>query len=186
MQLPPLPPTERGRWAWCAAIVALVALATLLTAHVQRHVRGPRDESECRIVQVTAADASAALLAQRRPLVIEDRVVDPAQLLDTVFRWQYVRTTRYAVGPGQSALAAGRFTLLWFDPALERDGGSGGGGNAVAIHCSVASLLVRLGSGMVLVLPPGWTFEPTSLLGQPCVAVRLDDPVSVTFSPKHE
>jgi hypothetical protein len=159
-------------------LLLAAALAVVAAAHVRRHVRGPREARDATILQAPAARVTAALLAERQPLVIDERVVDPTELLRTVFRWQYI----WASGPdpcpapppaGAAAAAAplessARFTLLWFSAGAEADAG-------VLIQSRVADVLVRLAVGRVLVLPPGWRYSPTRA---GCLRVRLEDPIT--------
>jgi hypothetical protein len=152
------------------AAVVVVALVLLLPlAHARRHLRGPR-AGDCAIVQVDAARLTPGVLASRRPIVVQDRMVDPAsELRRTAFRWQYVRAVGPDVAPAQAQTRA-RFTLLWFDAP---DGGD------VLIHAPPACAeptLVRLARGMVLVLPPGWAYACTAA---PAARLQLHDPASV-------
>jgi hypothetical protein len=131
---------------WLAAAVVLLMLA----AYARFYLTAPPGVT---ILQTAAARCTPALLAERRPLVIEDRAVRHEELLRTVFRFQYVRATpRQRLPPGAPPRSArARFTLL-FDDTTDAD--------VDLLHPSGSDGIVRIAlrRGQTLVLPPLWTY----------------------------
>ena len=161
-----------------AGAMVLLVFTLLLIAHARAHFRCQREYTQ--IIQAAVSAVTPEMLAERRPVVIEDRLVgDPAEsLARTVFRWQHVR--RRAATPCRLDAfthTRARFTLLYFeaptaaDPSVvirPREGDDDGDGIAVV-----------LAVGRVLVLPPGWRFLP---LASNCRSVEIDDVFSALFS----
>ena len=105
------------------------------------------------VLAVHAAECTPGLLAERRPVLIQDHAARPeADLPATVFRGMHVRADppRDAAG---CRVSHARFTLL-FDPAADP-------GHVEIRHPARGeqeAVRVRMRRGQTLVLPPGWVF----------------------------
>lgn len=154
------------------ALASAIAIALLLAfAHVHRHAGGPRDPSDCEIVQRAASGVTPDVLARRVPVVVQDRMVDPGiQLSETVLRWQFASAhgpDELAPSPAHTTVA--RFTLLWF---AREGGGSVDMRPATLGRDVVPDTQLRLGGGMALILPPGWLYAAAS---PSCRRLQLHD-----------
>lgn len=167
---------------WWVVVLAVVA-AVVACAHARRYRTGS-SSSETTILQVRLEDAKPDLLEERRPLVVEDRLVDPASsLLATLLRWQYVwRGPMGEACPVAPAftLARCRFTLVYFGGAGPPDPPSIASIASIASNASddfelsesvdvilqrgepggasEQSVAVRLVSGRTLIIPPGFRY----------------------------
>jgi hypothetical protein len=105
------------------------------------------------MLQASAASCTPALLAEKRPIVIQDRVVRHEDLLTTVFRFQHLyASAREGLPPDpRPRRSRARFTVL-FDP--DRDV------RVDVLHPDGDGGLVRvaLGRAQALVLPPRWCY----------------------------
>jgi len=195
-------PTYDNPWnssSWWVVALAIAALAVVL-AHARRYYSTATYGGEgdpIQILQTRLEDATPELLAERRPLVIEDRLVDPAtDLLKTLFRMQYVWKSRAERCPDVAAgfgVARARFTLVFFLPTpTDSDAGAEGGDFDVVIRRPAGRALddeedgdggvaVRLAPGRTLVLPPRWRY---ATLGdaRSATQVRLHDSISVLLN----
>jgi hypothetical protein len=147
-------------------IVILVVVAILVAAHVRNHL------TPCKGVQIVQAPLSRCtpeLFAEKRPVVITDRVVDHRDLPRTVFKCQHLWTGRprqvvenagNAGNAGNDGIAGkahrsmARFTLLFSTTPTSID----------IAHPRHPSDIVRivLDAGRTLVLPPLWYYTVSS------------------------
>ena len=113
-------------------------------------------------MQAPLSEVTPELLAERRPIVVDERLVDPAGFAaSAAFRWQHVWRSAEPEACRLDAFAStspARFTLLFFDSTessqptiVIKTALSGDDGEAVA---------VRLAPGRVLIMPPGWRYLP--------------------------
>lgn len=98
-------------------------------------------------------DIDVELLNERQPILIQDAVIDPSSLFDTVFKRQYLthETVTNNCDPNVKAVCipcCARFTLIFcdsFDDTL------------VSLHRQGRHVVdVKLSNGEVLVIPRGW------------------------------
>ena len=164
-----------------AIVIAVVAIAVLTLAHARAHFKGVGDDAE--ILQAPVSGVTAEMLAERKPIVITDRIAGdhPVDALArTVFRWQHAtRSKETPCRLDAFERSRARFTLVYFssafaDPAFADPPAlvikpSEGEGDGVAVLLAV---------GRVLVLPPGWAFLP---LAAGARMVRLDDVFTAIF-----
>jgi hypothetical protein len=166
----PLPPLKYSmhRRAYAAVLGGVLLLA--VAAYVRYYLR-PCDGA-FQILQVPLDRCRPEVLAEKRPLVLAERVVDHDDLLRTVFRWQHVRAVRDRVHPASGEhVASARFTLL-FDAERDVD---------VDIAHPVAAqqaARVKLRRSQTLVLPPMWRYSVTA----GCAQLRLYDPLFLLMS----
>ena len=155
------------------AVIAAVLVAILAVAHVRRYYRG----GDATIAQARLDAVTPALLAERRPLVVEDVLVSPGELAASpVFRWQHVWRSRAEPCDGKGTLATARFTLLYYEHGAGGDRGAGGDVviEPPASAAAAGAAAVRLVPGRVIVLPPRWRYYG----GTGLMRVRMHDPVS--------
>ena len=135
----------------CWIIIAIVAV--LIVGHVRRYSTPCED---VQILQVPLASLTPALLAERRPIVVQERMVDPKDLLDTVFKWRYLFVVQGKKGQGGRQLRNtwARFTLIYGLGEEEEE-------HVVELtHPSFPAEPVEivLRRGRTLILPPWWTY----------------------------
>lgn len=154
---------------WVVAIA--IAVAALFLSHAKLYLNPPQGQ----ILQAPLSGVTTELLGERRPLVIEDRVVDPLDLARTVLRGQYAWSSGAERCPDEPCVSSARFTLVYF---ATTDG-------TIVIECakctpptSPGPVAVVLVAGRVLVLPPGWRYTPSG----PATRVRLHDPATAVMS----
>ena len=111
---------------------------------------------DMQIVQTSLRKCTPDLLAEKRPVVLEDRVLDHGDLLGTVFKFQFVTSERSPSSLAETAYKTpARFTLLFLD------------GEDVTTHVDIVHPVpgtggarVVLRRGTTLVVPPRWTVTP--------------------------
>lgn len=158
-------------WRRVLLLLAVVVGVCLLLAHVRAYYVGAGVAAT--LIQVSAADATSDLLAERQPMVLMDALVVPDHLalMRTLFRWQYlVARRRVGVSDG---FAAARFTLL---TSFSSDAAEAA---VVSISCGSTAVDVRLARGRTLVLPPRWAWRSA---GAELVESALHDPVTLLLS----
>jgi hypothetical protein len=178
---------------WWAVALAVV-LVLLFASHARLYYTGGGCGGAS-LLQASVDTVTSELLAERRPIVIEDRVVNPADLVATVFRWQYA--WRSGVEPCRLdafETCRARFTLLFF---LEGDDSTvvikapTNTNTNTNTHTNTdtdtdthtdtnTDIAVRLAAGRTLVLPPMWRYLPLSVGAR---RIRLHDPVSLLLQP---
>jgi len=168
---PPIAKRSRASPPWWV-VAATVACVALFLSHARLYLSTPHGE----ILQAPISRITAELLSERRPVVTEDRVVDPTELVRTVLRWQYVWSSGSGPCPEGASVSDARFTLVFFPLS---DG-------TVVIECArpeavpTPPVAVMLAAGRTLILPPGWRYSP---MGQTAAQrVRLHDPVTAIMS----
>ena len=171
---------KTGDWIRFAAVTAGALLIVLTLAHARAHYRRPRDDEAVEIVQATVSTVTSEMLAERRPIVITDRLAgDPVEsLARTVFSWQHV--TRSADEPCRMDAferTRSRFTLVFFDASATIVGDPSVVIKPVGEE-SYDGVAVVLAVGRVLVLPPGWRFLP---LAAGARRACLDDVFTAVF-----
>lgn len=183
-QRPAASVVRRSTLPWWVVILAVV-VTIVACAHAHKY-RGGGGGVQTTILQVRLEDAAPDLLEERRPLVIEDRLVDPAgSLLSTLLRCQYVWRGPYGeacpVAPAFE-LARCRFTLVFFVVADD----AASSVDIILRRQDVAvAVAVRLVSGRVLVIPPGFSYAvaespPSSVFVQ---RLRMHDTATAILSP---
>lgn len=161
-------------WRRVLFLLAVVVGVCLLLAHVRAYYSGAGGGVAATLIQVSAADATSDLLAERQPMVLMDALVVPDHqaLMRTLFRWQYlVARRRVGVSDG---FAAARFTLL---TSFSSDAAAAA--PVVSISCGSTAVDVRLARGRTLVLPPRWAWRSA---GAELLESALHDPVTLLLS----
>ena len=167
---------------WWAVALAVV-LVLLFASHARLYYTG----GGASLLQASVDTVTSELLAERRPIVIEDRVVNPADLVATVFRWQYA--WRSGVEPCRLdafETCRARFTLLFFlegddsTVVIKAPTGTNTNTNTNTNTDTYTDIAVRLAAGRTLVLPPMWRYLPLSVGAR---RIRLHDPVSLLLQP---
>jgi hypothetical protein len=162
-------------------IVAVVAVVALLAAHARLYAWPPDGGV---ILQAPLASVTPDLLAERRPLVIEDGVVDPRDLLTTVLRWQTCWHSDVEACPaGVEARTDARFTALYFAAASDAQQQEQQQEQSPAVVIEQRSrpgqeTAVLLHDARVLLLPPGYRYRPLST----ALRIRAHDPFTVLLS----
>jgi uncharacterized cupin superfamily protein len=173
-------------WLGFFAVASIALLVLLALAHARANLRLPAASEDLEILQATVSTITPEMLAERRPIVIIDRIAgDPVEsLATTVFRWQHMtRTSDRACRMDAFERSRARFTLVHYPYDEHADSLSSDGGAVVVkpagdeAHDGVA---VLLSAGRVLVLPPGWRFLP---LVAGARRARLDDLFTAVASP---
>ena len=167
-----------GTVLWLALALAAIVL---VLAHARAHFRPTELEQ---LVQAPLSAVTPDLLAERRPILVEDRMVDPASLARSpLFRWLVVsRGTPQPRSPADGfATTRARFTLVFYVEDQPSDPSSGPVPNVVLKDSRGADVVVRLAPGRVLVLPPGWRYMPLSASPR-ALTVALDDAFSYFFT----
>lgn len=149
----------------------LILLGLLVAGVYLRHcTRVPPD---VQIVQPTLEGCGPAILAERRPIVLTERLADHGELLNTVFKWTYLWSSGPSeVAPGEDGRASAwtRFTIL-YDPDKDVDVDIAPPTTSGSPTTSEDDKVrVRLRRSQTLVLPPSWRYS----VSQPgCRAIRL-------------
>lgn len=115
------------------------------------------------ILQTDVARCTPDLLAEKKPIVLQDRVVDHRALLTTVFRYQFVASDTCKPPSGKRTNA--RFTVL-FNPRSDCEIDIGH-----PHHHESRVTRVRLPKNMTLIMPPRWFVSAPSDVG----TIRLYD-----------
>jgi hypothetical protein len=160
-----------GASATNAAIVAIV-LAIVLP-HVMLYLRPSSVRHE--ILQTGIANITPDLLSSRNPIVIEDGVVDPRDIVRTALSWQHVWASPVEkCAEGVETLARARFTILYFPVATS---------GTVTVRIASASgdraTIVILEHGRALLIPTGCRYFPSS---PDAHRIRVHDPVTALMS----
>ena len=136
------------------ATIAIVIVAVLAFAHARRYFRAFNDSSDSiTILQASLEDATSDVLGEWRPLVIQDRLVEPENALaSTLLRWQYVwKSGVQPVEYGQSYRSLCRFTAIF--PSSEYDT------RILLSRDNNDDVEVVLSMGRCIILPPGFTYS---------------------------
>ena len=139
------------------AAAAVVVVAILLAAHVRHHLT-PCEGVQ--ILQASLAQCTPSIFAEKRPVVITDRVVDHDDLRRTVLRYLHLWGGRQSeVEPGKRTRAVARFTLLFLSAAVATSAAA-----VDIVHPKHPNEVVRvvLAAGRTLVLPPLWSYLTAS------------------------
>ena len=156
-------------------LLALTIVIVLL--HVHAHLT-PCEGVQ--ILQATLSQCTPALFAEKRPIVITDRVVNHADVWEkTAIRYQHVWSgTQVEVVPGKRSRAIARHTLLFIDDVKGDVKGYVKGyaiGSALIGNTTVDIshpkhpndvVRVVLSGGRTLVLPPMWYYQVTGSGGK--------------------
>lgn len=141
------------------AVAAAIVVAAVAVVYVRWSLTPC---SGCHVLQTRLATCTPELLAEKKPIVIQDRVVDHRKLLDTVFKYQFIMRKDAGGGDGGSwggdakggmatvsTTTDARFTLF-YDPRADFE--------VDLVHPSDKSVIarVRVPSGMTIVVPPLW------------------------------
>ena len=134
-------------------VAAMVALLVVAVAYTRWHLT---PSGECTLLQTRLDSVTPELLAEKNPVVLLDRVTRHADLLRTVFRFQYVWAASPAAATGDWQEARSRFTLLCAPPIDGYDGAL-----VDITHPRRVGGIVRvvLRPGQTLVLPPWWWYR---------------------------
>lgn len=147
--------------------LAAVALALFVVAHFRTYGLVPASSS---IIQTPVGSLTPALLCERQPVILQDRVLRPADLVASVFRWQVYP---WCSSPGRGRAAPERCTARFTIVAPQRATTV-----EIALRNASDSASVSLAEGQVLILPPHWWF-----VASPDVRVlRLHDTTSLIGS----
>lgn len=128
----------------------MLALVLLTALYVRAHYHLPTQALE--VSQADLSDVTDAVLLEKRPLVIVDRVKNHSDLVRlSAFRLLHVKSyIRKSVAKDEVAVA--RFTLLTQEH-------SDVAGVEIRHPRSLAGALVLLGRHQTLVLPPRWRYR---------------------------
>ena len=131
--------------------IIAVVVAILVAAHVRNHMT-PCDGVQ--ILQAPLSRCTPELFAEKRPVVITDRVVDHRDLPRTVFKCQHIWTGCQRLVQTKAHRTFARFTLLFTSTLTNVD----------IAHPKHPTEIVRivLDVGRTLVLPPLWYYTVTS------------------------
>ena len=109
------------------------------------------------LVQTTLALCTPELLSEKNPILLTDRVVNHADLLGTVFKYQYARSSVPAPlrGGANKMKTDARFTLIYTTMASN-----------VVVDIELPNthhqMRVLLRVHETLVVPPRWTIRPAA------------------------
>jgi hypothetical protein len=164
---------------WWVTIV-IVIVAVLAFAHARRYFRALRisDTSDITILQASLEDASSDLLGEWKPIVIQDRLVDPVNALtSTLLRWQYVwKSNVQPLEDGRSYRSLCRFTVIF--PSSEYE-------TRILLSRKEEEeedvVEIVLSMGRCIILPPGFTYSVKKGEFQ-ASQVRLHDSVTALLS----
>lgn len=133
-----------------------------------------------KIVQLSLVELSPSILMQKNPIVIEERLVNPISLLQTVFKYMYIWKTVKAVEDGDSAVFKqnnSRFLIA----TSNADGSSVQIINPKYNDATNESpyIDIKLHANMSMILPFKWWYRFTT--PKNISTIRLDDIISLTF-----
>jgi hypothetical protein len=179
---------------------SIVCAVSLLAVLFLLHVRLYYKDADMLIIQTSlaslgemvASDSDVAwdLLRERRPIVLEDRLVDPHRDISaSILGWQYVwKSGRETTASGDKGMTRTRerFTALYFVPTDSVDDSD----DYYTVYVSSPSdptsvVAIRLLPGRVLILPPRWSYGTgtmTSSHSSPLMRTRFHDTTSLILS----
>lgn len=140
-----------------------------------------------KIVQLSLSELNPGVLMQKNPIIIEERIVNPLSLLQTVFKYMYVYKHVKAIEEGDPSVFRqnrARFMIIAskaddcsvqiLNPKFASGGVSSDGGESEPPYVDI-----RLHANMCMVLPHKWWYrlpEPNYIS-----TIALEDTVSLTF-----
>lgn len=132
------------------------------------------------ILQTYLDKADINLLYEKYPVVIYDQIIDPRQLLDTLFRYSYIFQTDELVKPNTTMISKSKFTVVWYsgedlDDLILKVVGPGKDSSDSSDSSDVS---IKLKKKQVVILPAYWGFQ----CSVPINCIRLDDLLSALIS----
>ena len=129
------------------------------------------------ILQTYLDQADINLLYEKYPVVIYDQIIDPRQLLKTLFQYSYMFQTDEVIDPDTTIVSKSKFTLVWYSGKVQED-------LILKVICpgspenSQADISIKLKKQQVVILPAYWRFKSD----MPLNCIRLDDLLSILVS----
>jgi hypothetical protein len=156
---------------------ALLAILLLLLAwvYVRGALRPCPSQPAYQILQPPLQALTPQLLYERYPIVVQEPLVDPMQLLGTLFKYQYLWSRRRSCASSASAFQTvrGKFCLI-FNPQASHTL------SIVHPHHRAERRYtdILMSQHQCAILPYGWQYASNSTHTQ---AVALHDPITVLF-----
>lgn len=93
-------------------ILACITIVLIVFLYVSYYAKY---NSEIDIVQAYIDQLNPNLLYERNPIIVYEPIVEPRQLLTTLFRYQYTFSTEYTTVPGYLYIAHSKFSIVYSD-----------------------------------------------------------------------
>ena len=124
------------------------------------------------ILQTYLDQADINLLYEKYPVVIYDQIIDPRELLKTLFQYSYMFQTDEVIDPDTTIVSKSKFTLVWYSGKVQED-------LILQVMCPGSQdISIKLKKQQVVILPAYWGFKSDI----PINCIRLDDLLSVLVS----
>ena len=154
------------------ALIAVVVVAILLYAYLSlyRRPRGPPYD----IVQCSLANVTPELLAEKQLIIVNEPVLTPDKLLDTLFAWQYIWSVNGFIEPTTASMftqARSKYTIVtspFWDIELD-----------IATPEEIGAVdkkyvKIQLSKNQIAIVPPLWFYRSDKKIKY----ITLDDPIS--------
>lgn len=132
------------------------------------------------ILQTYLDKVDINLLYEKYPVVIYDLIIDPRQLLKTLFQYSYMFQTDEIVDSNTAFVSKSKFTLVWYSGQAQEDLILKVicPGNSDSSDSSQTDISIKLKKQQVVILPTYWGFKSDV----PFNCIRLDDLLSILLS----
>jgi hypothetical protein len=126
------------------------------------------------ILQTYLDKAGINIFYEKYPVVIYDQIIDPRQLLKTLFQYSYMFQTDEIVDPDTTIVSKSKFTLVWYSGEAHDDLIL----KVISPGQDSSDISIKLKKQQVVILPAYWGFQSNIQLN----CIRLDDLLSILVS----
>lgn len=161
-------------------IMLLIIITLLIIIYIKYYTKY---NTSYKIIQTELANSTEDIIYERYPIIISDRIVNPRQLLDTLFKYKYMfQNTFIQYGSPIPRIVFDKYTILFnnktdieiniISPLYKKDI------NQDINSANIEFVTIKLKKLQVLILPTFWIYH-TEL---PHHVITLNDPLSLVIS----
>jgi hypothetical protein len=135
--------------------LVIIVIALCVLTYIYLYTRVPNDTRT--IIQVDLEQLTPALLQEKQPIVINDKIINASSLLNTVFKYSYLLSNESIIDPTPSFnQSKNKYTLLtsiFWDAMIDIADPSNTDPN------NIKFISVKLNRNRVMILPALWYYR---------------------------
>lgn len=135
-------------------ILIIVLISLLVFVYLTQYFKVNKDFE---IIQVNISHLTPDLLFEKSPIIVNERIVDPKQLLQTVFKYLFLKNKESIAEVKKQNVCFGKYTIL-------QDSKKDNIVNVIHPKNKNKNKKIKLYQNQCMILPMYWKYQPESEL----------------------